>query len=98
MIRGKEAPGQAVDALMDDQQDEDGQKQQEKLPVQKKAAACGDERGIGPRGQGQEGEHDQQGKVAGAGHFGAGGLEGGFALLLGGGELAFAVGHRGPPS
>ena len=36
--------------------------------------------------------------VAGAGHFGAGGLEGGFALLLGGGELAFAVGHRGPPS
>ena len=62
MIRGKEAPGQAVDALMDDQQDEDGQKQQEKLPVQKKAAACGDERGIGPCGQGQEGEHDQQGK------------------------------------
>ena len=37
MIRGKEAPGQAVDALMDDQQDEDGQKQQEKLPVQKKS-------------------------------------------------------------
>ena len=37
----------------------------EKLPVQKKAAACGDERGIGPRGQGQEGEHDQQGKGIG---------------------------------
>ena len=30
MIRGKEAPSQAMDALMDDQQDEDGQKQQGK--------------------------------------------------------------------
>ena len=107
----EKAPGQAVDALVDHQQVDDGQEQQEKLRAGEKAAPCGDERGIDPCGQGQEGEHNQEGKgvgledaddeillaVAGAGHVSAEGLEGGLALLLGGGELAFTVGHGKEP-
>ena len=111
-VPGREkAPGQAVDALVDHQQADDGQEQQEKLRAGEKAAPRGDERGIDPCGQGQEREHDQEGKgvgledaddeilleVAGAGHLSAEGLEGGLALLLGGGELAFTVGHGKEP-
>ena len=111
MAWGKETPGQPVDALVDDQQDKEGGKEQKKLPAEEKVAARGDAGAVEPGGKGQKGEHDQDGQgvglydadekifpgVAGPGHFGADGLEGGFALLLGRGELAFTAGHGMKP-
>src|SRR5699024_7492944 len=62
MARGKETPGQPVDALVDDQQDKEGGKEQKKLPSEEKVAARGEAGAVEPGGKGQEGEHDQDGQ------------------------------------